>query len=131
MELLALDKPIKKPPRSDERDGDLFCGTAPSLSTYFKYNGANGNVTFSFNDFSIGSTYMAIGNASYFAGNQLVGFYYSDAEIISQTPSKANQSANPINTFAIIFKPLSTSGYIQFQNGWSDQICYASVFLLD
>lgn len=27
MELLALDKPIKKPPRSDERDGDLFCGT--------------------------------------------------------------------------------------------------------
>ena len=27
MELLALDKPIKKPPRSDARDGDLFCGT--------------------------------------------------------------------------------------------------------
>lgn len=27
MELLALGKPIKKPPRSDERDGELFCGT--------------------------------------------------------------------------------------------------------
>lgn len=34
MELLALDKPIKKPPRSDERDGDLFCGT-DKLSFYF------------------------------------------------------------------------------------------------
>lgn len=27
MKLLALGKPIKKPPRSDERDGELFCGT--------------------------------------------------------------------------------------------------------
>ena len=27
MELMALCKPIKKPPRSDERDGELFCGT--------------------------------------------------------------------------------------------------------
>ena len=24
---MALGKPIKKPPRSDERDGELFCGT--------------------------------------------------------------------------------------------------------
>lgn len=29
MELLALCKPIKKPPRSDEGDGELFCGTVP------------------------------------------------------------------------------------------------------
>lgn len=27
MELLALHKAMKKPPRSDERDGALFCGT--------------------------------------------------------------------------------------------------------
>lgn len=31
MELLALGKPIKKPPCSDERDGELFCGTLPTL----------------------------------------------------------------------------------------------------
>jgi hypothetical protein len=33
MELLALGKPIKKPPRSDERDGELFCGMS-SLGTF-------------------------------------------------------------------------------------------------
>lgn len=34
MELLALHNSIKKPPRSDERDGELFCGT-DKLSFYF------------------------------------------------------------------------------------------------
>lgn len=31
MELMALCKPIKKPPRSDERDGELFCGTQEGI----------------------------------------------------------------------------------------------------
>ena len=35
MELLALHKPIKKPPRSDERDGELFCGTAANLTMMY------------------------------------------------------------------------------------------------
>jgi VCBS repeat-containing protein len=33
MELMALCKPIKKPPRSDERDGELFCGTDSKFRT--------------------------------------------------------------------------------------------------
>ena len=37
MKLLALGKPIKKPPRSDERDGELFCGTV-----YTAVNKGNG-----------------------------------------------------------------------------------------
>ena len=32
MKLLALGKPIKKPPCSDERDGELFCGTSPIVA---------------------------------------------------------------------------------------------------
>lgn len=47
MELLALGKPIKKPPRSDERDGDLFCGTAPVFSQIFNHNGSG---TYTFTD---------------------------------------------------------------------------------
>ena len=35
MKLLALGKPIKKPPRSDERDGELFCGTAIIENEYY------------------------------------------------------------------------------------------------
>lgn len=38
MELLALYKAIKKPPRSDERDGELFCGT----TAYAAVNKGNG-----------------------------------------------------------------------------------------
>ena len=41
MELLALGQPIKKPPRSDERDGELFCGTAEFIpeGKCFEYYG--------------------------------------------------------------------------------------------
>lgn len=45
MKLLALHKPIKKPPRSDERDGELFCGTAVSaFSIQIAGSGGAGNV---------------------------------------------------------------------------------------
>ena len=39
MELLALGNPIKKPPRSDEGDGELFCGTFGVSATQLNANG--------------------------------------------------------------------------------------------
>lgn len=37
MKLLALNKAMKKPPRSDEGDGELFCGTNINFATPVGY----------------------------------------------------------------------------------------------
>ena len=79
MELLALGKPIKKPPRSDERDGELFCGTLPDsiqfTASRSTAGGTGGYTTISANLVNQYTYFKLSGGAS--------AYYYYDSHYAS------------------------------------------------
>lgn len=77
MELLALDKPIKKPPRSDERDGELFYGTSQNLldikiSTLVYYNSKISIPCENYNSVYIETTHGSVNTNVYDLDNNLI-----------------------------------------------------------
>ena len=65
MELLVLHKAIKKPPRSDERDGELFCGTEATAAERVWYNGGKVYaIGAQITDASKGDLYVAFAEAA-------------------------------------------------------------------
>ena len=129
MELLAPHKAIKKPPRSDEGDGELFCGTLGSLVSLYERARTWGEATtqtFLFSDmFSNPSNYKVIlvcsMHSTTYSRDNWIG---NNCEYLGKITMslKENGATYPIYEDVHVFTNISNnSSFTVEASGWIDR----------
>ena len=120
MKLLALNKAMKKPPRSDEGDGELFCGT-DELSVY-SLGGASGqskkiiidiNTVNMFRKIKVTCTPSAAITIGYVT-TSWTGSFYTLGTITLNTETDLSSFNIPSAATGLVVSPNTSSAYPQF-----------------